>query len=203
MRGERYLMIYSGVLTAVFAVTVLSGFVAKPSHQLGEIDVERVNIREPDGTLRMVITNSKDMPGVIVKGKEQPKVDRPQAGVIFYNDEGSENGGLIFGGKREADGNIADAGASLSFDQYNARQVVQLIGVDNKDLKEAGLAISDNKEGGGNDRVWVGRKDDGTSSVALMDAQGHVRLLLKVAANGAATLNFLDQDGHITKSVGG
>lgn len=203
MRSERYLMIYSGVLTAVFAVTVLSGFVAKPSHQLGEIDVERINIREPDGTLRMVIANSKDMPGVIVKGKEQPKVDRPQAGVIFYNDEGSENGGLIFGGKREADGKIADSGASLSFDQYNAKQVVQLIGVDDKDLKEAGLAVTDNKESGGNDRVWVGRKDDGTSSVALMDAQGHVRLLLKVAANGAATLNFLDQDGHITKSVGG
>jgi hypothetical protein len=77
----------------------------------------------------MIITNGAKMPGVIVKGREQPKVDRPQAGMIFYNDEGSENGGLIFGGKRLANGDVVDAGGSLSFDRYNANEVVKLIRV--------------------------------------------------------------------------
>jgi hypothetical protein len=38
------------------------------------------------------------LPPVIVKGKEHPEFGepRPQAGMLFYNDEGSENGGLIF-----------------------------------------------------------------------------------------------------------
>jgi hypothetical protein len=59
-----------------------------------EIQVHRINVVEPNGSLRMVISNRARLPGMIVKGKEQPKSDRPQAGMIFYNDGGSENGGL-------------------------------------------------------------------------------------------------------------
>lgn len=59
-----------------------------------EINVHRINVLEPNGTLRMVISDHAKLPGIIVRGKEQP-FSRPQAGMIFYNDEGSENGGLI------------------------------------------------------------------------------------------------------------
>jgi len=104
MLGQRFLVIYSGMLTVAFAVSMLTGFAKSPVATFDEIDVQRINVREPDGTLRMVISDSAKLPGVIVKGKEQPKVDRPQAGMIFFNDEGSENGGLIFGGKRDAHG---------------------------------------------------------------------------------------------------
>jgi hypothetical protein len=61
--------------------------------------------------------------------------------MIFFNDEGSENGGLIFGGKRDAHGDVVDSGGSLSFDRYNANQVVQLLGVDDKDNRMAGMAV--------------------------------------------------------------
>jgi len=110
----------------------------------------------------MVISDSAKLPGVIVKGKEQPKIDRPQAGMIFFNDEGSENGGLIFGGKRDAHGDVVDSGGSLSFDRYNANQVVQLLGVDDKENSMAGMAVSDSKENGsGHRRIWVGRSAEG------------------------------------------
>ena len=59
---------------------------------------------------------------------------RPQAGMIVYNDEGTENGGLIFSGKKNDKGEIVDSGASLSFDRYGAGQTVQLAGVD--DVKD-------------------------------------------------------------------
>ena len=57
---------------------------------------------------------------VAVKGKEQPKVDRPGAGMLFYNNEGSENGGLVFGGHRNEKDEVVASGASLSFDKYGA-----------------------------------------------------------------------------------
>ena len=117
MLGQRFLVVYSGVLTAVFAISMLTGFSKQTISSFDEINVHRINVREPDGTLRMVISDSAKLPGVIVKGKQQPKVDRPQAGMIFFNDEGSENGGLIFGGKRDATGNVVDSGGSLSFDR--------------------------------------------------------------------------------------
>jgi len=202
--GNRFLMIYSGVLTVVFAITTLSGFAKTSPASFDEINVQRINVREADGTLRMVITNGAKMPGVIVKGVEQPKVDRPQAGMIFFNDEGSENGGLIFGGRRNAKGEVVDAGGSLSFDRYNANQVVQLIGVDDKDSHYAGLSVTDSKENERNkQRIWVGRDDDGTANVSMRDAMGKERIQIQVPAEGTPSIKFLDKDGKVQKTISG
>ena len=204
MFGQRFLVIYSGVLTAAFAVSMLAGFAKSPVATFDEINVHRINVREPDGTLRMVISDSAKLPGVIVKGKEQPKVDRPQAGMIFFNDEGSENGGLIFGGKRDAHGDVVDSGGSLSFDRYNANQVVQLLGVDDKDNRMAGMAVSDSQENGsGHRRLWVGRSADGSALLSLMDGGGNKRIQMKVASDGAAEIDFLDANGKVIKAIRG
>lgn len=202
MFGQRFLVVYSGVLTTVLAVLVLTGFSKSSAPSFDEINVHRINVREPDGTLRMVIADSAKLPGVIVKGKEQPKVDRPQAGMIFFNDEGSENGGLIFGGKRDANGDVVDSGGSLSFDRYNANQVVQLLGVDDKENRMAGLVVSDSEEsGGGHRRIWVGRSADGEARLSMMDADGHARVQIKVPSKGAPEIEFLDESGKVTKTI--
>jgi len=204
MFGQRFMVIYSGVLTAAFAVSMLTGFSRNPIATFDEINVHRVNVREPDGTLRMVISDSAKLPGVIVKGKEQPKVDRPQAGMVFFNDEGSENGGLIFGGKRDAHGDVVDSGGSLSFDRYNANQVVQLLGVDDKENSMAGMAVSDSKENGsGHRRIWVGRSSDGTALLSLMDAAGNERIQMKVPSDGRPEIEFLDAHGKVVKTIRG
>ena len=122
---------------------------------------------EPDGTLRMAISNHSSLPGIIVRGNERPPLDRPQAGIIFYNDEASEIGGLIFGGRKDAHGNVVDSGGSLSFDRYEANQIVQLIGVDDKEDKMAGLAILDSPSGTETHRrIWLGRREDGSAALA-------------------------------------
>jgi hypothetical protein len=64
--------------------------------------VERINVVEPDGTLRLAISNQTKFPGPIYHGKEYPHPDRKTAGRLFFNDEGSENGGMIFGGAKDA-----------------------------------------------------------------------------------------------------
>lgn len=141
--GQRFLVIYSGVLTAVFAVGMLSGFVTAPKKtSLEELDVQRINLVEPDGTLRMVISDKARFPGEIVKGKEYPH-PRPRAGMLFFNDEGTENGGLVFSGHKDKDGKIVDSGGSLTFDKYDQDQLVQLMGVHDSDGHMAGLVVSD------------------------------------------------------------
>ena len=195
--GARMLAFYSGIVTAALAAVMLTGSASK-TKDFDEINVKRINVVEPDGTLRMVISDHARLPGIVVKGKEQP-FDRPQAGMIFYNDEGSENGGLIFGGRRDAQGKVVNAGGSLSFDKYDANQIVQLAGVEDSEDRFAGLIVSDSHSGTNTRRrIWVGRDDAGTASVALMDAEGKKRIVMQVKPDGTPELVFLDAKGAET-----
>jgi hypothetical protein len=91
------------------------------------------------------------LPGVIARGKEE-KIERPQAGMLFYNDEGSENGGLIFSCHENDKGEVVDSGGRLSFDRYGHKQMVHSPGGDDSTDKFAGLIVSDS-----NRRIWAGR----------------------------------------------
>jgi hypothetical protein len=185
------------VVLAAVAVAFVGAARNPATTTFDEITVHRIKVVEPDGTLRMVISNKAMLPGVIVKGKEQRQSDRPQAGMLFYNDEGSENGGLIFSGHKGPDGRVLDSGGSLSFDKYGENQIVQLAGVDDSNDRFAGLAVGDQAR-----RLWAGRTANGDASVALMDAAGHKRLLLRVAADGKAEIQFLDANGKVLKELG-
>jgi hypothetical protein len=187
---------YAFILSTVVGIVMVNGAEVHRTQAFDEIQVHRINIVEPDGTLRMVISNRSRLPGVIVKGKEQPQSDRPQAGMIFYNDEGSENGGLIFGGRRNEKGEVVDSGGSLSFDKYDANQIVQLAGVDDKNDRFAGLAVSDQSR-----RIWVGRTEDGTASVSLMAADGKKRIQMQVTADGNPSLSFFDAKGNVVQRL--
>ena len=167
----------------------------------GTLHTGRIDIREPNaGTLRMVISNHAKFPGIIVRGKET-KFDRPQAGMLFYNDEGSENGGLIFGGHKNDKGEVVDSGGSLSFDKYDASQIVQIAGVDDHEDKFAGLVVRDSSPKESRRRVWVGRDDAGNASIALMDAQGKKRITMNVAADGTPSIALLDAEGNVVKQI--
>jgi hypothetical protein len=195
------LLFYSALVTALMIGALLGRVTAAPQIQrIDELDVQRLNLREADGTLRLVIANRSRLPGVIVKGKEQPAADRPQAGMLFYNDEGSEAGGLIFSGRQTGDGRIENAGGSLSFDQYGGNQIVQLIGVHDATDHIVGLLVSDT-DPGGNRRVFVGNEENGTARMALMDRKGRTRISLEVAADGTPSLTFLDGEGKVVQRL--
>jgi hypothetical protein len=199
---QRVLLIYSVAVSSVLGVLLLTGIAPPRTTNFAEITVRRINVVEPNGTLRMVISDHARLPGIIVHGKQQA-FERPQAGLLFYDDEGSENGGLIFGGHRNSKGEVVDSGGSLSFDKYGANQIVQLAGVDDKEDRFAGLAVTDSVIGGEtNRRVWVGRGEDGTATLALMDGRGKKRILMEVPANGTPRLSFLDANGKVVSQRG-
>ena len=198
---QRFLALYSGVLTAVFAWTVVQTVGPSSSATFDEITVHRINVVEPDETLRLVISNHDRLPGVIVRGEERP-MERSQAGLLFLNDEGSEIGGLIFGGHRDADGAVVDSGASLSFDRYEANQIVSIYGVDDSENRFAGMAVADSPSGSEvHRRIWLGRGEDGIATLALLDADGNRRLVMQVEPDGRARISVLDSDGNAVQEL--
>lgn len=144
-RDVRWLKLYALCSTAAFVVLALAAF-GRPATgakaKFEEIDVERINVVEKDGKLRLVISNRDRSPGPIAYGKPfgYPGGSRP--GMIFFNDEGSENGGLTFTGKQGADGKYSST-VHMSFDQFNEDQVIVLQYADENGVQRKGLQILD------------------------------------------------------------
>jgi hypothetical protein len=135
---------YAGILTLVFVITGLFAFTDSGITRFKEIAAERINIIESNGQLRMVISNKERSPGVLAYGKSLtppiPGGNRP--GFVFYNDEGTENGGLVFMGGKDNSGNYQATG-HFSFDQYNQNQVLYLSYQDQNGDQNTGLHIDD------------------------------------------------------------
>jgi hypothetical protein len=145
-RELRALKAYSLVMTLLLGTLVVVGF--RPTVQtqrFEEIEVERINLVEPDGKLRMVISNRERSIGPIYKGEPFGYPGGTRPGIIFFNDEGTENGGLTFSGQELPDGTY-QAHAGMSFDQFNQDQVVVLNYTDDSGRRRMGLTIGDRAE---------------------------------------------------------
>lgn len=195
--------------------------------RLDRIVAERIDVVERDGTLRMVLCNSAHMPDPVMDGKTLGSREGGDgAGIIFYNAEGDECGGLVFGGKSR-DGQY-DAGAALLFDQFKQDQTIGITYEDAGARRSAGFTVWDRPDtalseqverhhaiermpdgpekdqaierfgAGGAMRVYVGRSPDGSAVVDLRDPAGNACLRLSVAAEGIPTLQFLDENGAVT-----
>lgn len=129
---------------ALFAAAAFTGVRAPTKFDV--IDVGRINVVEPDGTIRLAISNKAHFPDPVIDGKTYPlRSGDKVAGMIFFNDTGDEDGGLIWSGKKTADG--YSAGASLTMDQWRQDQTVQL-SYDGgpKTTQWAGLRVIDRPE---------------------------------------------------------
>lgn len=143
--SQRFLVIYSGVLTAVFAGTVLMGATsATRDASFDQITVHRINVIEPDGTLRVTISDAAESPGQYLHGKDHARSDRRHAGIIFMNSEGTEVGGLIYGGRKGKDGRESSHG-HLSFDNYDQDQTL-VLEADQNDTTEKSTYLQINDE---------------------------------------------------------
>ena len=208
-RELRLLKAYALVSSALLATLTLSAFRADHAHEkFTEIDAQRINIVEPDGKYRMVLSNRPLSIGPIYKGQPfgYPGGGRP--GIIFFNDEGTENGGLTFTGKQSADGSY-QASTHMSFDQFNSDQVLNFDYRDNNGQRLVGISMLDRAPVDIFDLV---RQRDSINRIAdksIRDAalaklfgprNGQPlhapRVFLGRNANKAALLTLSDPDGH-------
>jgi len=137
-----WLRLHAAISTPLLIVLALAAFRQEQKTRFTEIDVERINVVEPDGKLRMVISNRPRSIGPIYKGQPFGYPGGTRPGIIFFNDEGTENGGLTFQGSRKADGTFT-AGHHLSFDQFDQDQIVVLNYSDNNGRRRMGLSFAD------------------------------------------------------------
>ena len=143
-RELRILRLHAMITTPLLIVVSLAAFRqgTQPRQKITELDVERINVVEPDGNYRMVISNRTRSIGPIYKGKPFGYRGGTRPGIIFFNDEGTENGGLTFTGQRGPDGRF-QASNHLSFDQFDQDQVVVLNYQDNNGRRQMGLSFGD------------------------------------------------------------
>jgi hypothetical protein len=148
-RRMRRLEAYAAGVSVVALVLALAAF-RGPSSQKArftEIDAERVNIVEPDGKLRLTLSNSHRLPDLMIGGRMYPLrggTGAGSAGLIFFNDEGNENGGLVYSGKKTGEGHRASA--HLTFDQFDQDETLALSYQDVNGARRAGLTISDRSD---------------------------------------------------------
>lgn len=129
---------------ALAAIMALTGAKGPARHaSFDEITVGRINIVEPDGTRRIILSNKAQFPGDFQQGKEGARPDRRSfAGMLFINDEGTENGGLIQRGSIGVGGKIS-SGLSLTFDRFRQDQTLQLMTNDSATHQMTGIRIND------------------------------------------------------------
>ena len=118
------------------------------------INVQRLNVVEPNGNPRVIIASHARFPGLYWGGKEY-RHDRSGGGFLFFNDHGDEVGGMTFASQTGAKGHAASSG--LMFDQYKNDQTVGLTYAEHNGQRAAGL------------RVWERGNADMTSAVILTD----------------------------------
>lgn len=226
-RDVKFLKAYALAATLLPAALLLAsaGRPDKPVH-FGEVSVERLNLVERDGTVKMVMANQERFPqGVTIDGKH---IDfkRTHPGMLFYNAKGEECGGLIFDGNRDKDGNVS-AGGHFSFDRFGQDQVIALSYQQTKNNYSAGLTFNDAPDEsmavlderyknatpeqqkqavaagklGLRSRLFMGTTAARSSTLVMSDQQGATRLLL-VANQDQSLLDFKDAQGRTRLSLG-
>lgn len=234
--GRRLALVAAGFVMGAAAPTALVMADSGPPKAIfDEISAKRVNIVEPDGKYRLVLANSERFPGLFMEGKEYRHHSRDGGGMLFFNDEGDEVGGLTFGSKTVGDDRRASG--SLMFDQYKQDQTVGIQYSEANGNRTAGLRVWDRPDwsikplmemsaraaaapdeagrnrireamrayatangGAGAERVFAGKTTD-DAIVRLADKRGKPRLLLRVGADGAASIEFLDTSGKVVKRI--
>ena len=116
IRLLRSLVIVLLAVTTALVMNVVHPFL--PAQAFKILNAERLNIREPDGTVKLILSNANRF-----KGRNGLK-EVTFAGLIFLNHEGEECGGLTYDGDKIAGGQKAES--DLTLDQFHQDQNVVL-----------------------------------------------------------------------------
>ena len=140
----RYLTVYtiiSSILLLIFCVINLNNR-QKKNLSVEELTAKRINIVEPNGLPRLVLSNVEKSPANLNHGKPFGMPGGNRGGLIFYDDEPTECGGLVFSGRKDSSGKYFASG-HFSFDQYNQNQVLYLQYLDDNGDRKTGLYVDD------------------------------------------------------------
>jgi hypothetical protein len=143
-RSFSILIITNCATLACLGFLALTGF-AKQDH-FTELTAERINIVSPTGKNVIAISNKERIAAPVMGGKSYPvSVSEGRslmAGMVFFNQDGDEMGGLLFNSFKQPNGKVAGIG-HLSFDRFNDNQVMSLEYNENSRKVQSGLTLYD------------------------------------------------------------
>lgn len=230
--SNTFLKFYAITLTFILGFFMISSFKSNNSEKkFDEITVERINIVEPDGKLKMVISNQERQHPGMMDGNEFESRTRP-AGMIFFNEEQDEVGGLIYQGNKK-DG----AFWALSVDQFKNDQVMQMRYHKNAEGRNSyglhfwdrsskitltdRLEITDSLKKAGMDReqilqqlktlnddlpvsadrFFVGQNFNKETGLFIKDEFGNDRMNIYIDENNQPKFIIYDEEGNIVKQL--
>jgi len=117
------------LLIVTNVISLIYFFKKEKETRFEEITVERINVVEEDGTLKLALFNSKRLGGGLDADKRQGA--GTVSGLLFYNEEGHETGGLLYDGKEISGGQ--KSGIGLMFDGYRQDQTIAIQHNERKD----------------------------------------------------------------------
>jgi len=189
-----------------FAVVVLCGAAIVRKQNFGVITARRINIVEPDGTVRLTISNRADFPGAWNRGKEYPRPDRREAaGMLYMSEEGTELGGLIWGAGQLPDGSIQNH-AHLSFDEYEQNQIFAIDAGQEGNDKFSRISIVDQgdftieEKRRANDEIEklpAAQRDTAWEKFFATHRHDVQRMVLGRSPDGSVGIKLLDNQGNV------
>lgn len=200
-----FLRAYAVVTSLVLVVLAAAAFRQASPNKMGEITVERINVVDANGTLRMVISNKDRMhPGVM----DGVTIDRPRpvAGMLFFNDEGDEVGGLTYTGT--VAGGRGRANAGIMFDQLKQDQTIGLSYSEANGQRSTGLQVWDRSDTvrlselirklNDANKLPAGAERDAALAKIRADAPpGPRRVFVGKTQDKASTVMLSDADGRV------
>lgn len=193
--------------------------------RLRALSADSIAVTEPDGSVRLVIASRGTFPTAVQMAGEVIEHPRPGlAGILFFNDEGDECGGLVFGGAAgQQVGSLTfdkyqgDQVIQLLHDESKEGKTAALLIADQPDVPFPDLArrykevqdlpVEDraaamerlHEEGlDPATRLVIGRVRDGSAHLSLAAADGTMRIVMAVTADGTPSIRFLDADQNVT-----
>ena len=201
-RKINFLTAYAVLSALIISFFAFSSFSEKDKiEEIDELIVKKITVVGEDNLPRMVLSNESRQHSGRMNGKEWGKRERP-SGIIFFNNQGDECGGLVFQTK-EKDGKII-SGMSFTMDNYKDDQVVQILNdefyADGKAYIKRGISINEFPVGSSVDerndklkelRTIEDKKERRAKINELMEKEGSVNRLFIGKTKGNSSGLFL------------
>jgi hypothetical protein len=193
--------------SVILAFGILAAGCATPAQQ-AEITVQRINIVDESGVVRLVI--SSELPDPVVRGEQHERAIVP-AGIIWHDEDGNESGGVavaqVSGWSGAPEGRVR----MITFDFTH--QITDAVSVGtyesgDGEVWKGGLAVYDRRpyvpgpieSSQGVERVFLGTQNQ-DAGLVIHDPQGRERIRIGVDADGEARFEILDRDGAVVYSL--
>lgn len=178
----------------MFFITT-SAFQKSGNQKFSEIDVERINIVEKDGTVKMVITNVERFPNGSdkINGTPTNEQRKKRSGMLFFNEDGIECGGFLMFNDRPSK-------ESQTRTTEIMKELEELGKKDPKSANEKYKVYEAQGLVGGSPRVMLGKSRSENNGLFLFDNKGMPKAMFYVDKENNAKLDFFDEKGGVIAS---